>query len=275
VEGTAWNWIEELAPLLQNIAAERILKELGEILKQRRVAGYVRHMSNCGVLGAIFPEFGQFNLQPAVDCLVELETIHHELADMFPHQAGPLEAYLTTTLSGGRTRQVTLKLAALLTALPAAGRRSPLEAVGRRLTLSGPELKLLLLLVQLSQNASSVSSADARALHRFFRAAAGDTPGVCLLILARAPAKTDTASRLLESIRHLLDLYFDPDNMIAHSPRWVTGDELQSRFGLSPGPLIGQLLDAISEAQAAGEIARPAEAWQWAASWLSQERSRP
>ncbi len=40
----------------------------------------------------------------------------------------------------------------------------------------------------------------------------------------------------------------------------LTGDDLIRDFRLSPGPQIGELLDALREAQAAGEVASRADA---------------
>ena len=41
-------------------------------------------------------------------------------------------------------------------------------------------------------------------------------------------------------------------------------------LGLRGGPVIGQLLEGIREAQAVGELASPEEALAWAESWLAQ-----
>jgi poly(A) polymerase len=46
--------------------------------------------------------------------------------------------------------------------------------------------------------------------------------------------------------------------------RLIDGYELQSRFGLKPGPEMGKILEAISEAQATGDIATEAEAFELA-----------
>jgi poly(A) polymerase len=43
-------------------------------------------------------------------------------------------------------------------------------------------------------------------------------------------------------------------------PKLVSGDDLIDRFGLKPGPGIGRLLEAVREAQAAGELNNKEEA---------------
>jgi len=43
-------------------------------------------------------------------------------------------------------------------------------------------------------------------------------------------------------------------------PKLVSGHDLINTFGLSPGPKIGKLLEAVREAQASGEITNREEA---------------
>ncbi|HEV2582413.1 MAG TPA: HD domain-containing protein, partial [Ktedonobacteraceae bacterium] len=50
-------------------------------------------------------------------------------------------------------------------------------------------------------------------------------------------------------------------------PRLLTAEELMRRLKLNPGPLVGQLLDEISEAQAEGRVHSREEAL-----WLAEER---
>ena len=54
----------------------------------------------------------------------------------------------------------------------------------------------------------------------------------------------------------------------AARPRLVNGREVMSRFGLAPGPRVGELLAAIEEARAAGEIETQEQALELAAGML-------
>ena len=47
------------------------------------------------------------------------------------------------------------------------------------------------------------------------------------------------------------------------TPRLVDGHDLMRHFGLAPGPRLGELLEGIKEAQAAGEVRTPEEALAW------------
>jgi tRNA nucleotidyltransferase (CCA-adding enzyme) len=52
-------------------------------------------------------------------------------------------------------------------------------------------------------------------------------------------------------------------------PRLIDGHDLINIFGLSPGPKIGELLESVREAQAAGEVTTREEALAYIRTQLS------
>ncbi len=72
--------------------------------------------------------------------------------------------------------------------------------------------------------------------------------------------------RHLDVVRQLLSSYVRERESIL-PPRLLTADELMRRLKLDPGPLVGQLLDEIAEAQAEGRVRSREEAF-----WLAEER---
>ncbi|MGB7538262.1 MAG: HD domain-containing protein [Anaerolineales bacterium] len=100
-----------------------------------------------------------------------------------------------------------------------------------------------------------------RAVFRFFRGTGPCGVAVSLFFLADTlatvaaePAQEKWQSTV-ETVHALLEGYFErPEEMIRPTPL-LTGDDLIRDFHLSPGPQIGELLDALREAQAAGEVA--------------------
>ncbi|HET8842315.1 MAG TPA: HD domain-containing protein, partial [Ktedonobacteraceae bacterium] len=70
---------------------------------------------------------------------------------------------------------------------------------------------------------------------------------------------TASWARHLSTVRLLLTRYIREQERIL-PPRLVRADELISRLKLSPGPLIGQLLEMIAEAQTEGRISSREEA---------------
>jgi poly(A) polymerase len=71
--------------------------------------------------------------------------------------------------------------------------------------------------------------------------------------------------RHLEVVRLLLTSYIRERDSIL-PPRLISPEELMRRLKLEPGPIVGQLLDLISEAQAEGKIHSKEEAV-----WLAEE----
>jgi poly(A) polymerase/tRNA nucleotidyltransferase (CCA-adding enzyme) len=103
-----------------------------------------------------------------------------------------------------------------------------------------------------------------RAVARFFHATADAGPDVLLHLLAdhmatRGP-QINVAAWLHQAawIDALLDTIWG--EQIEPTPPLLDGNQLMQALGLAPGPLVGQLLAAIGEAQAEGEISTPEQA---------------
>ncbi|MCS7281770.1 MAG: HD domain-containing protein [Anaerolineae bacterium] len=104
-----------------------------------------------------------------------------------------------------------------------------------------------------------------RAAYRFFKATGESGVEVVLLALADHLSiwgpnlQPDRWERRLEAARRLLTYYSERVGQKGQ-PRLVTGEDLMQELGLSPGPQIGRLLEAIQEAQAEGTIRTREEA---------------
>lgn len=98
-----------------------------------------------------------------------------------------------------------------------------------------------------------------RAVYRFYRDTGEAGVGVVLLALADAMAVwgqglTQTRWRaLLRSAAALFKAYFEQPAEVVAPPALLNGHDLIA-LGLRPGPQMGRILEALREAQAAGEI---------------------
>lgn len=99
-----------------------------------------------------------------------------------------------------------------------------------------------------------------RGIYRFFRAAG--PAGVELVLLGLADLRAtweqglpqETWAAALQVARTLLENWWEkPEETIA-PPRLLDGNDIMRAFALQPGPQIGELLEAVREAQAAGKI---------------------
>jgi putative nucleotidyltransferase with HDIG domain len=116
-----------------------------------------------------------------------------------------------------------------------------------------------------------------KAIYRFFR----DTgeAGVDLVLLAMADLratydhtlKQETWAACTDICRVLLENWWEKREEIIAPPKLLNGDDLINEFKMTPGPRIGELLEAIREAQATGKIHVRDEALAFALGWLSKK----
>ena len=129
--------------------------------------------------------------------------------------------------------------------------------------------------LQMSQSASGRPSD--RAIYRFFRDC-GDA-AIDTLFLSLADHRATVGPRLsMEGwrqhaalVNYILTKRFR-ETAVVQPPKLLRGDELMSELGLAPGPQIGQMLEVIREAQAAGEVTTKEEALELARSALASGR---
>jgi hypothetical protein len=112
-----------------------------------------------------------------------------------------------------------------------------------------------------------------RAVYRFFR----DTgeSGIDILFLsladhlaARGPVldsqQWQEHARVTDFV---LNRHFEEAGL-SRPPKLIDGHDIMKTYGLAPGPVVGELLEAVREAQAAGEVTEKAEALHYIARWL-------
>ncbi len=105
-----------------------------------------------------------------------------------------------------------------------------------------------------------------RAIYRFFRQT-GDY-GVDILLLSMADHLATHGPDVdrerwvarLDLISRMFDAYFGQHEQVVAPPPLVNGNDIMRELGLAPGKQVGVILEAIREAQAAGEIATGEEA---------------
>jgi poly(A) polymerase len=224
----------------------------------------------------------------AVDFILrqgDWEYADREALSLIPWSA-ELEQHFSSKVSSGSTRRLLLKLAALLHDI-AKPQTKIIDEQGRtrfygharegaqiaaaileRLRFSTKEVKLVvgvvryhLRPVQMSQN----ELPSQRAIYRYFRdsgEAAIDTMFFSLAdhLATRGP-NLDMANwrQHANLIDYILTQRFKKES-IAIPPKLINGHDLMKNFDLAPGPKIGELLEAVREAQASAEVTTRDEA---------------
>lgn len=149
---------------------------------------------------------------------------------------------------------------------------------GQALRLSTGEIQRLTTIVQNHTRLYSLGEMTPRAIHRFWRALGPAGIDVCLLAFADTLATYGSTldSRLwlemVERVYVLMRAYFDEHSRLVVPPVLVDGNQLMQTFTLKPGPLVGELLDTIREAQVAGEVVTAEDALACARSFLDNRR---
>ena len=139
-----------------------------------------------------------------------------------------------------------------------AGRR------GRALALSGPEVDWLEAVIaghmRVHHLADSGQLPASRTVYRFFRDTKPAGIDMCLLSLADTWAtygetlSEEKWNAELEVCQALFQAQWERPAEVISPPRLITGGDLIQELGLKPGPLIGRILEAVREGQAAGEV---------------------
>jgi putative nucleotidyltransferase with HDIG domain len=118
-----------------------------------------------------------------------------------------------------------------------------------------------------------------RAIYRFFRDTGPAGIDICLLSLADVLSTygltlpQEVWARHLDVIRSLFEAWWERPAELVSPPSLVNGHDLIAELRISPGPLLGKMLEDIREAQATGQVQNHRQALSLAKSLLiNQER---
>lgn len=278
-------------------SAERVRDAFLDLLDLDQAAPAVEDLWRAGVLRQILPELAPLDglAQSAphtLDVLTHTFMVHravsHALtAEGFTADArAQLVAHLAAPVVAPRSRRAIFRLAVLLHDCGKAATRSvdpdgrirflEHEAVGARmaasrasaLRLSADEVNLVRTVVanhmRPNQFAHDPESMTPRALHRFMRQTGACAPdlallGVCDCLGKERDAAMAGCARSVQVGERIIALYFSRYHA-AVAPAPLLGGADVLAMGVNPGPVVGRVLEAVREAQMAGEIHTEAEA---------------
>jgi poly(A) polymerase len=148
----------------------------------------------------------------------------------------------------------------------------------RFLRLSGPEIDRLAAItgshlrpLQLNQSAEIPTK---RAIYKFWRDLDEAGVDVCLLSIADlmgtygANLSSEALMSHLATIRALLDAWWEQRQTLVNPPSLVNGNQLMDELNLEAGPVIGQILEEIRQAQVEGSVTTAQQALEFAHNWI-------
>lgn len=291
------------APLIVQSAYERVRDELAQMLALPKAVESLRALDRLGILAHVLPELmplqrvlcasGRTAYEQAMQAVDAVEHLWQRPSGSEDQSLGPMTELrqrllprLHAVLSDTRERLTLLKFAALLHTTGYAGSLPPISeanaaalsaeiaaATLRRLRFSGVEVDLAKQVIchyPWPHRLADQSCLSPHDTYRFFDQLGEAALDVLCLALAVAWACAWPSARVarwgrLQEIVHKLFVYgFEEWPRVLALPRLLDGRELIRALKLAPGPMVGQLLEGIREAQAVGEIHSREEALDWA-----------
>lgn len=296
-----------VAPDLAETSPERIRDELFRLLSSKAPSRALRVADALQLLDATLPQIVALKARPYTQTLGVNDAWVHTLAVVEKMRAiletiGPKRTEQTAALFGlgmivmsldpfrpqlqlhilhewpnERLHAALLMLAVLLHEYEVDQRSKKVEATIAGLRLSNDEKQRLALTLQGFVQVGALDVQSAVSMHRFWRAYGQAGVDACLLAMADHLGTRGVALNqnewvlFLERIQTLLAAYYTRYDQIVAPPVLVDGDALISALDLRPGRQIGQLLDAIREAQVEGRVTSAEEALKFAAARLRDD----
>ena len=284
--------IRDYGPELVNASPERVRDELFALLGSSKPQGGLAVLYTLGLLQLIVPEVTQFSseawrynlmfiekltillmvISPRRDDNVAANAEYGTFVYLLDRFRGWLQTHLERNFPDERSYRALLVFCAMLHGQSAERAAKRAEAF----KLSNDEIHRIaggLEFMRWPLEIHESGPPDARTVYRFWREAGDAGIDACLLTIAEYLAvrgfelDTPAWTALLQTIAALFDGY---DTAMKLSPL-VTGDDVMAALQLDPGPRIGQILEALREAQALGEIQSKDEALDLAADWLNEK----
>ncbi|MFH2137964.1 MAG: HD domain-containing protein [Candidatus Omnitrophota bacterium] len=278
---------------LKAVSAERISEELVKIFSINCSGKYITQMDKQGIIKAVLPETnvlrgaeqGLFHhldvWEHSLETLIQLEKLLKSIEKKIPRKYfRKLNEYLNQPLAYERSRLWVLKLSALLHDLgkPATKVKADdgtihfytherigadtAEKIGRRLKLSLREITVLKNLVRYHLRPGQLVNRmpSQKAKFRFFRDTKEDAVLILLLTISDRRAMRGPLSRrksfvfLEEELFKMIAAFFRDKEKRVLPPKLLNGDDIIKILKVSSGPMIGNILRQIEEAQAEGSI---------------------
>jgi poly(A) polymerase len=297
--------MEPVAPLLIDVAAERIHRELFRLFAASQSSPHLATMARLGLLEVLFPELAAARdiscrpdsesdvLDHSVRTYQAVEALMGNPGSYLQPIAGAVVEYFRA-----EERRVLVKWAALLhtiwdavvcqggslehaSTLPYAQEHAQQWVqIGSRLKLSRKEIDYVRTLIVHYGPTFRLAILEAqghltlRSVHRWCKEVEENMLGVFILAIGHALARGERSvsepgvTTLAKLAPRVWDMYRRRILPVVAAPRLVTGHDLEQVFHLPPGPLFKVLLDELEVAQVEGRIRTRSEALEWVAAQL-------
>ncbi|MDH6059626.1 CCA tRNA nucleotidyltransferase [Chrysosporum bergii ANA360D] len=249
IEATTQATIQSLASHITQVAPERVRVEINYLLANSLGTFWLIKAAENNLLAPFFP-----NATPqSWEKLPLADTIAGLIAGNWPQLSLELQQCVRHTVK--TTWLGVTKLACLVNCQPEVARQE-LKA----LTYSDAEVKAVTTALRLLPKLKS-DNMSVREQYFFFQEVGNVFPATVVLALVDDTlVSAMSGDSLLTVYTLLISRYLNPNDLVAHPTKLVSGDELIIALNISPSPKLGQLLTEIAVAQAEEKISTPEEA---------------
>jgi tRNA nucleotidyltransferase (CCA-adding enzyme) len=249
IETYTQNTIRSLAPLLSQVAAERVRTEIGYMLINSQGTPWIIKAIEDKLLAPFFQ-----NMTPE-GCirLQKVEEAYLKLSQKWRQLEMELNTYVRDTIK--TTWLGIAKLACLVS--------SDLEQAEyelTELTYSRAEIKAVLTVLRLYPQLKRLDM-SLREQYFLFKEAENVLPATCVMAMA--------CHNLVEGIAPIIARYLNPDDPVAHPTSLLSGKELIIALNIPASPLVGKMLTEIAVAQVEGKVSTFDEAIEYARQFLA------
>lgn len=276
--------IEEAIQRLDDVSVERKRDEIFKVLSGKHIASAILLFKRFNVLNSV-GLYAREDLNVTARFLQELDQYIRIVCRKSNAQLN--QSFFNTSLlfkldrfseqlnchffhfePSGRNHKSLLLFSGLFTKLPGDG----LQEMLRRFALSSTEIEAVIKMVdgreEIIPFLTQANPLSRKDIYKFFKEAGGT--GIDLVFSAFALVTSDLSNagiqsdwlRTLENAEQCVESWFEHQEIINPKPL-LNGKDLMFQFDLTPGPLIGELLESMKEEQASGQILTVAQALEW------------
>lgn len=248
IEPTTKSTIRQLAPLISQVAAERVLTELRYLLKTPQGTPLLIAAVEDGLLSTWFPSVTNEGLAQLIKVDRAAELLGQTWYNLQVELVRSLRDTINTSLLG------IAKLVNLLPPTPTAA-----ESQMLRLSYSRTEIKAVTTTIAYLPQLQAVAQSEMSLAEQYFLFQNVKNVFPAIVVLGVASGVE------VDAIAPLINRYLNPQDQVAHPTPLITGKDLMQALKLAPSPQIGKLLTDIQIARIEGKITTPAQALELAA----------
>ena len=284
---------EKHAGLLKQTAAERINNELVKLFSGKFCVDTLKDMDRCGMLELIFPEVKEIKKIPPNShhhlCLLEhCYAVVNYVQDFYENGNNEIKAHFNEIIFGANPRIAYLKLAAFLHDIGKPATWEIEEGTGRHrfikhddvgakivekplrdLKFSNKQISYIQKIIKYHlypANVAMIEENNEKAVMRFFRKIGDEVTDLIAIaygdrLAARGEAITDEmVEHNINGLKHLMKKYMDTKNNLSPLEKLLDGYEIMKILEIKPSAKLGEIVDALKEAQMASEVVTKEEA---------------